>query len=261
MAKDKITVVPNTNTAYAVANNGETVRAINYNNTTVIQKSGSPVLKAPLQAQPEAPLQAPLDYFQDLSVIDPVNFSQDRLNNIWQGALGYVPTNVYTTPKSGRLNVKGTPGDDFIPVVGGNGNDRINVKGKNGNDRIIVSSGNGNDRINVKGGRGNDDFDVYGGDGNDRIVVDGGKGDDFAYINGGSGKDTIVVQAGRGKGMMLVNGGGGGQDKVIIKGGKKRNFTVIDRNGRVLYKRGNGAQIIRVMDDSQIVINGKKIKR
>ncbi|MDE5455722.1 CHRD domain-containing protein [Bradyrhizobium sp. CSA112] len=97
--------------------------------------------------------------------------------------------------------VVGTPGDDFLPGLGGNdiirglaGNDRL--EGGDGDD--IIRGGQGNDDINT--GAGNDL--VFGGQGNDTVggmagmdTVFGGAGDDFIAWNDPTG-DTVFGDAG-----------------------------------------------------------------
>ena len=89
-------------------------------------------------------------------------------------------------PATGRLQISGGAGDDFL--YGGIGDDQIAgdegddiLKGSNGNDRL--EGGAGND--NLDGGAGDDILD--GGPGNDRIVSGGGRDTIF----GGDGDDEI----------------------------------------------------------------------
>ena len=121
--------------------------------------------------------------------------------------------------------VVGTPGDDFLPGLGGNdiirglaGNDRL--EGGDGDD--IIRGGQGNDNINTGAG---DDL-VFGGRGND--TVGGMAGRDTVF--GGAGDDTIAWNDPTGDVVF----GDAGND--ILRGGDVAADTIFGGNGDDLIR-------------------------
>ena len=138
-------------------------------------------------------------------------------------------------------------------ITGGSGKSTIN--GEAGNDTItgsksadIINGGDGSDLIS--GGASND---ILNGGANDDII-DGGVGSDKLFgdsgsdsLSGGDGKDVITDYA-TGEDVIKLTSGtvskvttsksdivftiGKGSSKVTVAGGKNKNITVIDKNGK-----------------------------
>ncbi|MBQ7528949.1 hypothetical protein IJT10_03485 [bacterium] len=222
---------------------------------------------------------------------DNINVFGGRGNDMFEikGGRGNDNINAFGGRGNDVLFADGGRGKDNINLYGGRGNDLLVADGGRGNDKIYASGGKGNDQIFINGGRGNDNIRARGGAGDDVITVKGGDNEKGVFnklfggntidVKGGTGNDTINVTGGNGNDRVKINGGEGfdrmnytvteGRDNVTVNGGKdggrfnlnvgpNDNVTVVDKEGNVLYKQGNGkGTTITVSNVNQFSVTGE----
>ena len=78
-------------------------------------------------------------------------------------------------------------------------------------------------------------------------------------INGGRGDDRLIYKVSAGKDKATIRGGMG-NDTLLLEVGKKQNVTVLNKNGKIIFKRGNGGTVVKVDGIENFKVNGKKIR-
>ncbi|HIB68459.1 MAG TPA: hypothetical protein EYO33_26035 [Phycisphaerales bacterium] len=144
-------------------------------------------------------------------------------------------------------DVSGSNGDDQIRSdfqTGGDPSVRVNenhtIFGHEGNDQIAVKSGD----------NGSSEVKVWPGEGNNQFRFDGGAAsDDVSYI---SQRNKDGSQPG--SDQVSLNGGEG-YDRLSIS---SQNYSLTDKEGKVLSKMGDGADKISADGFEDIWINGEK---
>ena len=142
-------------------------------------------------------------------------------------------------------------------VYGGDGDDKITSDFQGNSDVKLVET------HNIDGGKGNDDITIRSGDkgtseanilpkeGDNKVKYEGGAADDRVWYGSHRGAD------GEAAGSDQVNlSGGEGNDQLAIS---SQNYSLVDKEGKVLSKLGAGADKISVDGFEKIWVNGEAL--
>lgn len=144
--------------------------------------------------------------------------------------------------------VNGTKGDDNIKSdFGGNSDVKL---GETHN----IASGEGNDTIDVAtGDKGNSEVSLLPGPGNNTVNFKGGGADDKVYYSSerdwepnAEGSDTLNLSGGEGNDQLNIN---------------SQNYSLVDKEGKVLSKLGEGKDRISADGFEQVWINGEPLNK
>lgn len=142
---------------------------------------------------------------------------------------------------------------------GTKGDDTVNSDFKNRSDvKLIethnIATGEGNDTINVAtGNKGSSEVNLIPGPGNNRVNFAGGAADDKVYYS--SERDYAPDAEG---GDRVRFRGGEGNDQLSIN---SQSYSLLDKEGKVLSKFGEGRDQISVDGFEQVWVNGEELSR
>ena len=142
--------------------------------------------------------------------------------------------------------------DDFR---GDAGDDTLFAESRtDGKVNIDQSSGFGRDSLTALGGGGDDQIRQFAGSDDDTLRANGGAGDDDIRMSGGRGDDQLIYEVSSGRDQVELNGGEG-NDRAIIRYSAGQNFTIVDSEGNVLERVGQGGTEILVdgVEDYRLV--------
>ena len=91
------------------------------------------------------------------------------------------------------------------------------------------------------------------------MKADGGAGNDIIRLRGGHGKDQIIYKASPGKDKVTLNAGKGNDEVLISTNGHP---IVVMVGSRIVYSQGEGGTVVRVKKAENISIiddNGKEV--
>lgn len=121
-----------------------------------------------------------------------------------------------------------------------------------------------NETHNIAGGKGNDELSVHtGNNGRSEVNLLPGEGDNKVRFEGGAADDKVFYGSQRASDAKAPGSdqasfhGGEGNDELAIQ---SQNYSLSDKDGKVLSKLGSGADKISVDGFEKIWVNGKALK-
>lgn len=141
----------------------------------------------------------------------------------------------------------GTDGDDKL-TSNFHGNSRIDL-----HETHNIAGGKGNDDISVRtGNHGNSEVNLLPGEGDNKVKFDGGAADDKVFYGSGRASDPKAS----GSDQATFHGGEGNDELAI----QSQNYSLTDKDGKVLSKAGSGADKISADGFEKIWVNGEALK-
>ena len=147
-------------------------------------------------------------------------------------------------------------GNDTIYQFGGEGDSTQYITGGDTGDKAIIQvGGKGKNQMTVSGGiAGKNMIEMYGGVNENQMQANGGLNDDAIEMYGGQSKDTMIYDVTAGADAVTINAGQGDDTLTINK--NQQNFTLVDNNGNVIFKSGDGGSTITVTNTEHITVIG-----
>ena len=122
-------------------------------------------------------------------------------------------------------------------------------------DNVFVNPAQEGDVEQIEFGTpGKDKIEQYGGTGNTTQYAEGSEGDDWILQVGGDKLSDQTAILGEGNDTVYQYGGKGDDTLTINK--KGQNFTLVDNNGKVIFKSGDGGSTITVTNIEHIKVIG-----
>jgi hypothetical protein len=175
-----------------------------------------------------------------------IQFAEGAANDDWLLQIG--------GQKNSDITARAGDGNDTVYQFGGQGDNTIYAEGGSGDKAFIQVGGEGNNRMTVQAGTGHATIEQYGGAGTNTMEVHGSTGDDSVKMYGGAATDTMTYTVTAGTDNVTINAGQGDDTLTINK--NQQNFTLVDNNGNVIFKSGDGGSEITVSNVEHIKVIG-----